>query len=108
MGQKGGYLGTEYKNEVLDPVIERIADHVFKNYSNLGIHSWVLLIVGFWIGGLTLYVISSKSDCKTGGNLDMPTQRKAILERLSIRYHRENNNQHVILQNANFNINWMY
>ena len=44
VGQKGGYLRTEYKNKALDPVIEQIADHVFNNYSNLGINFWVSLI----------------------------------------------------------------
>ena len=40
MGQKGVFLGTEYKNEVLDPVIERIADHVFNRVRLIpGIHT---------------------------------------------------------------------
>ena len=104
--KKGDYLKTEYKNQVLDPIIERIANHVYNNHSNLGIHFWVLLIFGLWIGGLTLYVIARGGVCKTGGDMEMPTLRKGILERLSIRYPRDNNNnnQQIITPNANFNL----
>ena len=52
--QAGGYLKTEYKNQVLDPIIERDVNHVYNNHSNLGIHFWVLLTFGCWLGGLTV------------------------------------------------------
>ena len=107
VGQTGGYLKTEYKNQVLDPIIESIANHVYNNHGNLGIHFWVLLTFGFWIGGLTFYVIFRGGVCRTGASVEMPTLRKGILDRLSIRYHRDNNNnnQQIISPNANVNVN---
>ena len=94
-------MKTEYENQVLDPILERIANHVYNNHSDLGIHFWVLLTFGFWIGGLTFYVIA-----RTGASVDMPTLRKGILEQLSIRYPRDNNNnnQQIIPPNADFNV----
>ena len=108
VGQTGGYLKTEYKNQVLDPIIEHIANQVYNNHSNLGIHFWVLLRFGFWFGELTVYVIFKGDVCRAGANVEIPTIRKGILERLSIRYPRDNNNnnnQQSIHPNTNFNVN---
>ena len=92
VGQAGGYLKIEYKDQVLDPIIERVANHVYNNHSNLGVHFWVLLTFGFWLGGLTVYVIFRGDVCRAGANVERPTLRKGIFERLSIRYPRDNNN----------------
>ena len=107
VGQTGGYSKMEYKNKVLDPIIECIANHVYNNHSNLGIHFWILLTFGFLIGVLTFYVIFRGGVCRTGASVEMPTLRKGILDRLSIRYHRDNNNnnQQIISPNANVTVN---
>ena len=105
VGQAGGYLKTEYKNQVLDPIIEHVANHVYNNHSNLGIHFWVLLTFGCWLGCLTIYIIFKGDICRAGVNIETPTLRKGIFERMSIRYPRSdnNNNQQSVQSNSNFN-----
>ena len=66
----------------------------------------VLLTFGFWLGGLTVYIIFRGDVCRAGLNIEGPTLRKGIFERMSIRYPRDNNNnnnQQSIQPNANFN-----
>ena len=89
------------QNQVLDPIIVRVANHVYNNHSNLGIHFWVLMTFGCWLGGLTIYIIC-KGDI---WNIETPTLRKGIFERMSIRYPRSdnNNNQQSVQSNSNFN-----
>ena len=107
VGQEGGYLKTQYKNQVLDPIIERVANHVYNNHSNLGIHFWVLMAFGCWLGGLTVYIMFKGNICRAGVNIEPPTLRKGIFERMSIRYPRNenNNNQQSVQSNSTFNAN---
>ena len=107
VGQEGGYLKTQYKNQVLDPIIERVANHVYNNHNNLGIHFWVLMGFGCWLGGLTAYVIFKGNICRPGVNIEPQILRKGVFERMSIKYPRNdnNNNQQSVQSNSTFNAN---
>ena len=55
--ESGGYLTSDFKTQVLEPIMKRVASHVYKNFETIELNK-VMAGTGLaWMTVITLYIV---------------------------------------------------
>ena len=71
-GESNGYLMTDFKEKVFEPIMRRIAQHVYDNYTTVVMIEWVIGVIGAWLTliSLVLGYFYKNCNCKAGPVVD--------------------------------------
>ena len=65
-GETNGYLMSDFKTKVLEPILKRIENHVYSNHGELSILRWLMGLLGAWVGLVSAFV-AFKHQCGCKG-----------------------------------------
>ena len=65
-GEANRYLISDFKTKVLEPILKRIANHVYINHGELSILRWLMGLLGAWVGLVSAFV-AFKHQCGCNG-----------------------------------------
>ena len=65
-GEANGYLMSDFKTKVLEPILKRIANHVYSNHGELSILRWLMGLLGAWVELVSAFV-AFKHQCGCKG-----------------------------------------
>ena len=64
MGESNGYLMNDFREKVLNPLIHRIASHIYENHDKITSMEWVAGIMGAWMFFLTAGLVYGYLYCR--------------------------------------------
>ena len=67
-GESNGYLMTDFKEKVFEPIMKRVAQHVYDNYSMVVLLEWLVGLIGAWLTIISIILgyLYKNCSCKTG------------------------------------------
>ena len=63
-GESGGYLMQDFREKVLNPLIHRIANHIYENHDKINSMEWVAGVLIAWVVFLTAGLVYGYLYCR--------------------------------------------
>ena len=63
-GESNGYLMNDFREKVLNPLIHRIASHIYENHDKINNMEWAAGILGAWMFFLTAGLVYRYLYCR--------------------------------------------